>query len=167
MKLLSNTGPIIGLAKIDKLSLLKELSEEVLIPPLVIIRNLVSMSSKCGWESSRIYLAINNFIKVTELSEISNEIKQVISTNDGGEKQVISLGSVTSGELILLLDDKARRNAAKKLGLATTGLVGVLIFPKEKGLINEVSSLLEELRIQGYWLGDSLIRIAKNLAGET
>ena len=53
MKLLSNTGPIIGLAKIDKLSLLKELSEEVLIPPLVIIRNLVSMPSKCGWESSR------------------------------------------------------------------------------------------------------------------
>ena len=103
MKLLSNTGPIIGLAKIDKLSLLKELSEEVLIPPLVIIRNLVSMSSKCGWESSRIYLAINNFIKVTELSEISNKIKQVISTNDGVEKQVISLGSVTLGELILLL----------------------------------------------------------------
>ena len=48
MKVISNTGPIIGLAKIDKLSLLKELSEEVLIPPLVIIRNLVSMPSKCG-----------------------------------------------------------------------------------------------------------------------
>ena len=150
MKVISNTGPIIGLAKIDKLSLLKELAEEVLIPPLV-YRELLG---KCGWESSRIDLAINSFIKVTELSEISNEIKQVISTLDGGEKQVISLGSVTSGELILLLDDKARRNAAKKLGLATTGLVGVLIFPKEKGLINEVSSLLEELRIQGYWLGD-------------
>ena len=163
MKVISNTGPIIGLAKIDKLSLLKELAEEVLIPPLV-YRELLG---KCGWESSRIDLAINSFIKVTELSEISNEIKQVISTLDGGEKQVISLGSVTSGELILLLDDKAGRNAAKKLGLATTGLVGVLIFAKEKGLINEVSSLLEELRIQGYWLGDSLIRIAKNLAGET
>ena len=35
MKIISNTGPIIGLAKIDKLSLLKELAEEVLIPPLV------------------------------------------------------------------------------------------------------------------------------------
>ena len=91
MKLLSNTGPIIGLAKIDKLSLLKELSEEVLIPPLVIIRNLVSMPSKCGWESSRIYLAINNFIKVTELSEISNKIKQVISTNDGVELSLIHI----------------------------------------------------------------------------
>ena len=122
---------------------------------------------KYGWESSRIDLAINNFIKVTELSEISNEIKPVISTLDDGEKQVISLGSATSGELILLLDDKAGRNAAKKLGLATTGLVGVLILAKEKGLINEVSSLLEKLRIQGYWLGNSLIKIAKNLAGET
>ncbi|NET11889.1 MAG: DUF3368 domain-containing protein [Okeania sp. SIO1H6] len=163
MKVISNTGPIIGLAKIDKLSLLKELAEEVLIPPLV-YRELLG---KYGWESSRIDLAVNNFIKVTELSEISNEIKQVISTLDDGEKQVISLGSVTSGEFILLLDDKAGRNAAKKLGLATTGLVGVLILAKEKGLINEVSSLLEELRIQGYWLGDSLIKIAKNLAGET
>ena len=40
------------------------------------------MASKCGWESSRIDLAINSFIKVTELSKISNEIKQVISTKD-------------------------------------------------------------------------------------
>ena len=83
MKVISNTGPIIGLAKIDKLSLLKELAEEILIPPLV-YRELLG---KCGWESSRIDLAINSFIKVTELSEISNEIKQVISTLDGGEKQ--------------------------------------------------------------------------------
>lgn len=122
---------------------------------------------KYGWESSRIDQALNNFIKVTELSEISNEIQQVISSLDDGEKQVISLGSVTLGKFILLLDDKAGRNAAKKLGLATTGLVGVLILAKEKNLINQVSSLLEELKIQGYWLGDSVIKIAKNLAGET
>jgi predicted nucleic acid-binding protein len=163
VKVISNTGPIIGLAKIDKLSLLNDLAEEILIPPLV-YRELLG---KYGWESSRIDRALNNFIKVTELSEISNEVKQVISALDDGEKQVVSLGSITVGEFILLLDDKAGRNAAKKLGLATTGLVGVLILAKEKGLINEVSSLLEELRIQGYWLGDSLIKIAKNLAGET
>lgn len=163
MKIISNTGPIIGLAKIDKLSLLNDLAEEILIPPLV----YKELLGKYGWESSRIDLALNHFIKVTELSEISNEVKQVISALDDGEKQVVSLGSITSGEFILLLDDKAGRNAARKLGLPTTGLVGVLILAKETGLINEVSSLLEELRIQGYWLGDSLIKIAKKLAGET
>ena len=35
MKLVSNTGPIIGLAKIGRLDLLKSLAGEVLIPPFV------------------------------------------------------------------------------------------------------------------------------------
>lgn len=92
MKVLFNIGLIIGLVKIEKFSLFKELVEEVFILFLVIIRNLVFwrnwvfMVSKCGWELSRIDLVINNFIKVIELLEISNEIKQVILINDGGEK---------------------------------------------------------------------------------
>ncbi len=80
---------------------------------------------------------------------------------------MISLGSISNGELILLLDDRAGRKAAQKLGLPTTGLIGILILAKEKGLISEVSSLLEELRNKGYWLGDSLIEIALKLAGES
>ncbi|NEP57706.1 MAG: hypothetical protein F6K31_11880 [Symploca sp. SIO2G7] len=59
MKIISNTGPMIGLAKIDKLSLLNDLAEEVLIPPLV-YRELLG---KYGWESNRIDLALNNFIE--------------------------------------------------------------------------------------------------------
>lgn len=35
MKIISNTGPIIGLAKIGRLSLLKSIAKEVLIPPMV------------------------------------------------------------------------------------------------------------------------------------
>ena len=33
MKIVSNTGPIIGLAKVDQLFLLKNVASEVLIPP--------------------------------------------------------------------------------------------------------------------------------------
>ncbi len=35
MKIISNTGPLIGLAKIDCLSILKMIASEVLIPPMV------------------------------------------------------------------------------------------------------------------------------------
>lgn len=35
MKIVSNTGPIIGLAKINRLSILKDLADEILIPPMV------------------------------------------------------------------------------------------------------------------------------------
>ena len=163
MKIISNTGPIIGLAKINQLNLLNDLASEVLIPPLV-YRELLG---KYGWELSRIDEALNRFIKVTQLSSISNEVEQAIANLDDGEKQVISLGSISNGELILLLDDRAGRKAAQKLGLPTTGLIGILILAKEKGKISEVSSLLEELRNKGYWLGDSLIEIALKLAGES
>jgi len=35
MKIISNTGPIIGLAKIDRLFILKNIASEVVIPPMV------------------------------------------------------------------------------------------------------------------------------------
>lgn len=35
MKIVSDTGPLIGLAKIDCLSILKNIATEVLIPPMV------------------------------------------------------------------------------------------------------------------------------------
>jgi predicted nucleic acid-binding protein len=35
MKIVSNTGPLIGLAKIDRLFILKDIVSEVLIPPAV------------------------------------------------------------------------------------------------------------------------------------
>ncbi len=75
MKIISNTGPIIGLAKINQLNLLNNLASEVLIPPLV-YRELLG---KYGWELSRIDEALNRFIKVTKLSSISNEVEQAIS----------------------------------------------------------------------------------------
>jgi predicted nucleic acid-binding protein len=35
MKIVSDTGPIIGLAKIGKIILLKNIADEVIIPPMV------------------------------------------------------------------------------------------------------------------------------------
>ena len=39
-------------------------------------------------------------------------------------------------------------------------------FSKEKGLVNRVGSLIEELRESGYWLSDEVAKAAKKLAGE-
>ena len=163
MKIISDTGPIIGLAKINKLCLLQNIADEVLIP-LMVFKELFG---KIGPESSEIDNALNDFIKTVNLQYTEDNLKKIISELDEGEKQAINLAySYHDNSVLLLMDDRAGREAAKKLGLPVTGLVGLLILLKEKKLIQDVGSLIEELRQNNYWLSDDIIRIAKTLAGE-
>jgi len=41
-----------------------------------------------------------------------------------------------------------------------------LLLAKEKGFVENVGSLIYELRNAGYWLSDEIIEIARKLAGE-
>ena len=58
MKIVSDTGPIIGLAKIGKIILLKNIADEVIIPPMV----YKELFGKTGPESNEIDQALNTFI---------------------------------------------------------------------------------------------------------
>src|SRR4030066_347567 len=98
MRIVSNTGPLIGLAKIDRLSILKDIASEVIIPPMV-HRELLG---KTGIESERIDNALN----------------------------------------------------------------GILLLAKEKGILENIALLIDELRSQGYWISDEVANLAKGLAGE-
>jgi len=162
MKIVSNTDPIIALAKIGKLDLLKAIAPEVLIP-LTVARELFA---KFGRESQAIDQALADFIRVTEVKEIDPGIKIAIAGLDEGEKQAIALASTLSEEIVLLLDDRAGRRVAQKLGFSTTGSIGVLLRLKEKGAIENVGVLLSEMRDRGYWLDDRVVEAAKLLAGE-
>jgi predicted nucleic acid-binding protein len=66
----------------------------------------------------------------------------------------------------LVIDDSLGRTAARRLSLAVTGVVGVLIRARKEGLVPSVRPLLEEMRQHGYWLSDELLDIATRLAGE-
>ena len=63
MKIVSDTGPIIGLAKIGRIFLLKELAAEVVIPPFV-HRELYG---KIGTETDQIDQALKDFIQALQL----------------------------------------------------------------------------------------------------
>lgn len=162
MKVISNTGPLIGLAKIRKIFLLKNVAEEVLIPPMV-HRELFG---KIGSESEEIDRALNEFIRIADLPAPDPTIEKVIAELDEGEKQAIGLASTFEGDVLLLLDDRAGRQLAEKLHIPTTGLIGLLLLAKERGLVRDVTSLIEELRKNGYWLSDEVIDIVKQLVEE-
>ena len=162
MKIVSDTGPIIGLAKIGRIFLLKELATKVLIPPFV-HRELYG---KIGTERDQIDQALTDFIQVAELGQLEVEIEEALIGLDEGERQSIYLAYTLKKDVILLIDDRAGRQVAENLKIRKTGLVGILIFAKRKRLIESVEPLLQELRTAGYWLSDEVIAVARKLAGE-
>lgn len=162
MKIVSNTGPIIGLAKIELLFLLNEVASKVLIPPMV-YRELLG---KVGMESEQIDKALKEFLFVTDLNPLDPATEMAISALDEGERQAIGLASTMVGDVLLLVDDRAGREVAEKLNIPTTGLIGFLLLAKEKGLLESIGPLIDKLRDQGYWLSDEVVEITKRLAGE-
>jgi predicted nucleic acid-binding protein len=163
MKIASNTGPIIGLAKIDLLSLLNQIASEVLIPPMV-YRELMG---KTGPETAQIDKALKEFLKVADLKPLDSPVEIAISTLDEGEREVIGLASTTSGDILILMDDRAGREVAEKLNIPVSGLVGILLLAKEKGILEKIGPLLRELRDKGYWLSDDVLQAAQRLAKES
>src|SRR3989304_8272436 len=157
----SDTGPIIGLAKANRLALLKNLFEKVLIPPIV----RKELFAKTGNEGEFIDNALTDFIQISEIRPIDETAKLILEGLGEGERQAIGVAASMRNDAILLIDDLAGRQAAEKLNIKITGLVGVLLLAKERGLIKSVSDIIEEIRSKGYWLSNSIVDIAKQVAG--
>lgn len=162
MRIVSDTGPIIGLAKIGRIDLLRHFAAEVSIPPFV----HKELFGKSGIETGLIEKALGDFIKVTPVSILEPSTERLLAELDEGERQALSLAYSLGKDLLLLMDDHAGRRAARELKIAVTGLVGVVLMAKEKGLLNSVTSTINDLRKAGYWLSDEVMEAAGRLAGE-
>jgi len=162
MKIVSNTGPIIGLAKVGLLFVLNRLGSEVLIPPMV----HKELLGKTGGESEQIDKALKEFIRVKDFDQMDPATQKAVSDLDEGERQVLGLASSIGRDVLVLMDDRAGRQVASRLNISVSGVVGLLLLAKEKGIVEKIGPLLEELRTEGYWLSDEVIKISKKIADE-
>lgn len=161
--LVCDTGPLIALAKIQKIALLDELGFENILIPSRVQKELLG---KIGEESCFIESALDSFIQVRKRDKASEEIEKMVSRLDAGEQEVILLGTAIIDEVLLLIDDKAGRRVAKRLNLSVVGTAGMLLLFKQQGLVEKVMPLLTEIRQRGYWLSDILMVQVQQLAGE-
>ena len=162
MTIVSNTGPLIGLAKIRQLGLLGGLGAAVYIPPQVQLELL----ARSGPETPSIAAALKASLQVKSSPALNAGDEEVLRRLDEGERQAIALARSFPPPVLLLLDDRAGRSAALKLGQPVTGVAGILLLAKQKGLIPLVVPLIEELRSQGYWLSEELVVVVRKLASE-
>jgi uncharacterized protein len=157
----SDTGPLVALAKADKLPLLRALYGEILIPSAV-RRELLA---KSGPEAQRIDEALAGLLRVVPKSLPPEEVERLTRELGAGEQQAISLALSSGG--LLLIDDQAGRKAARQLGITISGVVGVLLKAKQEGHLPLVCPVVEIIRQNGYWLSDAPVESAARLAGES
>jgi hypothetical protein len=162
MNIVADTGPLIALAKIRNLGLLKLLFDNVNITTAV----YKELLAKTGYEASEIENALEEFIIIKDKIPTIKRIKYTLKDLGAGEKQSIEFIYSNKENSVLIIDDKAGRKVAKELNIPIMGTISVLVLAKKKEMIKSVTELLLEMREKGYWLSEEIIQLARKITDE-
>jgi predicted nucleic acid-binding protein len=157
---ISDTSPIVNLAVVGRLDLLRQLYERVVVPKAVreeIARGMrqpvLAEIASCTWIETQ---AVANQVVVSSL-----ELEL-----DRGEAEAIAL-AVELRAALVLMDERKGRRVALHLGIMPVGLLGILIEAKNKQLIEAVRPLMDDLiQKAGFWIGQELYNHVLRAAGE-
>ena len=133
----ADASALLALSKLDRLELLRDLFQQVSIPPTV------------SHEIARTLPRLPDWIRVVT-PHSSGAGQQVVGLHQG-EIEAIALALEVAASLLILDDLPARRHALG-LGLAIIGTAGVLVMAKRSNLIPSVREALDALRRGGFRL---------------
>ncbi|MCC7464394.1 MAG: DUF3368 domain-containing protein [Gammaproteobacteria bacterium] len=163
---IADAGPLIALARIDSLSLLRGLFGRVCITAAVRDEILPAASSFPDAALLARTLA-EGWIEVVDTPQ--GEWKPLNPGVDAGEASAIHAACVwrDAGDAVLLvMDDRAGRLEAKAQRIELIGTAAVIGLAKAEGLIEAARPLLERLAQSGYFIGPSVIAAVVADAGE-
>lgn len=158
--IISNSSPIIHLAKIDQLGLLRDFFGEIMIPEAVYEECMTQGKGRS--EVARIKQA--SWLRVLPVTN-QHLVKLLNSEIDRGEAEAIALALETQASWVLL-DDADAREKARLYSLRITGTLGLLLRAKQLGKIASLSVMLDALCLTGFWLRAGLIHRLLVEAGE-
>jgi predicted nucleic acid-binding protein len=153
MLVVSNTSPILNLALINRLSLIQEQLNKIIIPKGV-LEELRVEENLPG--SKKILDAMD--AKWLQVEEVQDSVMLRILKRelDAGEAETIALALENSAKLVLLDESEARRTA-KDLGLRVTGVLGILVRACRQERIPSLRAEMEYLREKaGFYISDQL-----------
>jgi predicted nucleic acid-binding protein len=145
--IVSDSTCLIGLERINLLTILPEVFETVTIP------------SRVEEEFGRSFpwLKVENPSDTSLIASLNSEIHL-------GEAQTIALAHAKSS--LVLLDERRARSVARRLRLRMIGTIGTLIIAKQRRIIPKVGPVLDQLELKNFYIGDELKNEALRIAGE-
>jgi uncharacterized protein len=156
----TDTSPLIFLAKLDRLDLLRKGAEQVLAPPAV-LREIVEQDDEA---TIQIEEARRTWLQVRPVKDL--RLSTVLKRELGdGEAEAIALALETNAARIVL-DDLDARRLANQLGLKPVGTLGLLLAAKLRGEIPSLRVEIDRLRRGGFRATPALVEQILRSAGE-
>ncbi|MEA2032194.1 MAG: DUF3368 domain-containing protein [Euryarchaeota archaeon] len=152
MIIVSDSGPLIALSKLNLLFILQELFGEIVIP-LEVWKEVVERGKgKAGSEA----VEKAKWIKVQEVrDELSVEV--LCRDIDRDEAEAIILAKRINAEM-LILDEKIPREIAVAIGLRVVGSLALIHEGIERGMVNQtLAEITKKMRQRRIWVSDEVI----------
>ena len=161
MILVLDSSPLITLARIASLSLLRQLADHIVIPEAVYAECVSLAAGRPG--SSEIAQA--DWITHRTVANRA-QVKRLHTRIGLGEAEAIVLTLEIGVDAIVVLDDATARRLAENEGCRVVGLLGLLVVAKQRGLLSGVRRLLDAMRGSGFFVSDDLYRMILRQVGE-
>lgn len=156
----SDTSPVRALAHLRLLELLDDLFDRVLVPPAVADELL-----RPPRRFAPIDVGTIPFIAVQAPTGPTPAVAEVGELH-AGESEALTLAAEVDADA-LLIDERAGREVARRMGVATLGTLGILLAAKERGSVTAVRALIDSLSAElGFFVGEPLRREVLRRAGE-
>lgn len=153
----SDAGPLISLARLDLLTVLQNLFDEIQVPDDVINE---CMARPGNADTARIRDALD---RGSLQACTARELK--IPGLELGECAAIA--RALEIDAVLLVDERAARAQAAAMGIVVTGTLGVLVRARRRGLVGPLAPLIATLRSSGQRLSHQVVAQALVDVGET
>jgi uncharacterized protein len=164
-RVVTNTTPLIALAQCHLFPLLQILFGQVLIPPAVYREVVSEGDGRAGAEETQ-GAVTDGWLVIQELQEPADarHLQQAFLLGDG-ESEALALARQQPTDVILLDETRAVR-CAREIGLPVLRTVGLLLQAKVQGHLESVQPALDQLRMAGFRLSESVYQAALRHANE-
>lgn len=150
--IIADASPLIIFGRIKRLDLITETLGQIIIP-ISVMKECIG-NTRAG--ETEIIAAIKEGIIETTPDPDMDKYQYLPNALGRGEATAIVLASKL--KIGLLIDEKLGRRTAKKMNISIIGTAGTLLLAKKKKLIKKVSPIIKELKDNGYFLSEQLIK---------
>ena len=154
-----NTSPLVFLARVGLLKMLREGSTEVVAPEPVLLEIQAH-----GTDDPTVKAIFElEWLKLVPAPVVDPEIDAW--DLGAGESAVLTLAALEQGAWAVI-DDREARRCARTLNIPVIGTLGLVLLAKQLGQVPLARPVVEHLRISGMYLSDQVVNEALARVGE-